>query len=96
MAKNLFRKAKPMASFMFCLDRAELSGATGCGRRFRRRQGHQVAPEPDRDHPFGDLLRVQESVLLQNFGKWGTALAGKARGEDAGAWLKARLARMAG
>jgi DNA polymerase IV len=36
---------------------------------------------------IGDLLRVEESVLEQNFGKWGPALAGKARGEDAGAWF---------
>src|SRR5215467_2264901 len=27
---------------------------------------------------IGDLLRVQESVLEENFGKWGQALAGKA------------------
>src|SRR5579872_4363750 len=36
---------------------------------------------------IGDLLRVEESVLRDNFGKWGPALAGKARGEDAGAWF---------
>ncbi|HEY6352506.1 MAG TPA: DNA polymerase IV [Candidatus Angelobacter sp.] len=37
---------------------------------------------------IGDLLRMQESVLEENFGKWGTALAGKARGEDAGGWFE--------
>jgi DNA polymerase-4 len=36
---------------------------------------------------IGDLLRVEESTLEKNFGKWGAALAGKARGEDAGAWF---------
>jgi len=36
---------------------------------------------------IGDLLQVEESVLEENFGKWGPALAGKARGEDAGAWF---------
>src|SRR6516164_116447 len=36
---------------------------------------------------IGDLLLAEESVLEQNFGKWGTALAGKARGEDDGAWF---------
>jgi DNA polymerase IV len=36
---------------------------------------------------IGDLLLADESVLEENFGKWGTALAGKARGEDAGAWF---------
>src|SRR5437764_582124 len=39
----------------------------------------------------GDLLRVEESVLEQNFGKWGVALAGKARGEDAGAWFEGEV-----
>lgn len=36
---------------------------------------------------IGDLLQVEESLLEENFGKWGPALAGKARGEDAGAWF---------
>src|SRR6516165_6046981 len=36
---------------------------------------------------IGDLLHIEESVLEENFGKWGPALAGKARGEDAGAWF---------
>ncbi|HEU4415246.1 MAG TPA: DNA polymerase IV [Candidatus Angelobacter sp.] len=37
---------------------------------------------------IGDLLKVDEGVLESNFGKWGSALAGKARGEDAGAWFE--------
>ena len=37
---------------------------------------------------IGDLLRVDAAVLEENFGKWGTALAGKARGEDAGGWFE--------
>lgn len=37
---------------------------------------------------IGDLLQFPESVLEENFGKWGTALAGKARGEDAGGWFE--------
>jgi DNA polymerase-4 len=37
---------------------------------------------------IGDLLRVEESVLEENFGKSGLALAGKARGEDAGGWFQ--------
>ncbi len=36
---------------------------------------------------IGDLLRVDAAVLEENFGKWGVALAGKARGEDAGGWF---------
>jgi DNA polymerase IV len=34
-----------------------------------------------------DLQRMSESALEECFGKWGTALIGKARGEDAGAWF---------
>jgi DNA polymerase-4 len=35
----------------------------------------------------GDLAHMDESFLEQRFGKWGLALAGKARGEDAGGWF---------
>ena len=31
--------------------------------------------------------RLDEDVLEERFGKWGLALAGKARGEDAGGWF---------
>jgi DNA polymerase-4 len=34
-----------------------------------------------------DLARFEESFLEERFGKWGLALAGKARGEDAGGWF---------
>lgn len=37
---------------------------------------------------IGDLLKVEEQILEENFGKWGPSLAGKARGEDAGAWFE--------
>src|SRR5262249_26078255 len=37
---------------------------------------------------IGDLLRVDEKTLEEVLGKWGLALAGKARGEDAGAWFE--------
>jgi DNA polymerase IV len=40
---------------------------------------------------IGDLLRVDASVLEENFGKWGAALAGKARGEDAGGWFEGEV-----
>ena len=40
---------------------------------------------------IGDLLRVEERTLEENFGKWGSALAGKARGEDAGAWFEGEV-----
>jgi len=35
----------------------------------------------------GDLTRLEEGELEERFGKWGLALAGKARGEDAGGWF---------
>jgi DNA polymerase-4 len=35
----------------------------------------------------GDLARYDEAFLDQHFGKWGLAMAGKARGEDAGGWF---------
>lgn len=35
----------------------------------------------------GDLTRLGERELEERFGKWGLALAGKARGEDAGGWF---------
>src|SRR5450432_3778285 len=35
----------------------------------------------------GDLARLEESDLADRFGKWGLALVGKARGEDAGGWF---------
>jgi DNA polymerase-4 len=39
----------------------------------------------------GDLARLEESELGQRFGKWGLALAGKARGEDAGGWFDSEV-----
>lgn len=39
----------------------------------------------------GDLARLGESELNERFGKWGLALAGKARGEDAGGWFDAEV-----
>jgi DNA polymerase-4 len=35
----------------------------------------------------GDVARSRDSFLEQNLGKWGLDLAGKARGQDAGAWF---------
>jgi DNA polymerase-4 len=37
---------------------------------------------------IGDLQRMEENLLEECFGKWGPALCGKARGEDAGAWFE--------
>jgi len=39
----------------------------------------------------GDLATLEESDLEERFGKWGLALAGKSRGEDAGGWFDAAV-----
>ena len=39
----------------------------------------------------GDLARLDEDFLEQRFGKWGLALAGKARGLDAGGWFDTEI-----
>src|SRR5581483_497242 len=38
---------------------------------------------------IGDLAKLDAAFLEERFGKWGLALAGKARGEDAGGWFDA-------
>jgi DNA polymerase-4 len=35
----------------------------------------------------GDLAKLEDAELENRFGKWGLALAGKSRGEDAGGWF---------
>jgi DNA polymerase-4 len=44
----------------------------------------------------GDLARLDEAFLEQRFGKWGLALAGKSRGEDAGGWYDSEIGEDAG
>jgi DNA polymerase-4 len=39
----------------------------------------------------GDLARLDEQFLAARFGKWGLALAGKARGADAGGWFDSEI-----
>jgi DNA polymerase-4 len=39
----------------------------------------------------GDLAKFEDTELERQFGKWGLALAGKARGEDAGAWFEGEI-----
>jgi len=39
----------------------------------------------------GDFARFETSFLEERFGKWGLALAGKARGEDAGGWFDSEV-----
>jgi DNA polymerase-4 len=40
---------------------------------------------------IGDVARKDEHFLDEHLGKWGVALAGKARGEDAGAWFAGEI-----
>jgi len=40
----------------------------------------------------GDLAKLEAGELEHRFGKWGLALAGKARGEDAGGWFDSEVA----
>ncbi len=40
----------------------------------------------------GDLAKLEEGDLEDRFGKWGLALAGKSRGEDAGGWFDTEVA----
>jgi DNA polymerase-4 len=39
----------------------------------------------------GDLAKFDDAELEERFGKWGVSLAGKARGEDAGAWFEGEI-----
>lgn len=40
---------------------------------------------------IGDLQKIADSALEESLGKWGLVLAGKARGEDAGAWFEGEV-----
>lgn len=40
---------------------------------------------------IGDLARLDERFLMDRFGKWGLALAGKAQGKDAGGWFDSEI-----
>ncbi len=42
-------------------------------------------------HRVGDLAALEEGYLAARFGRWGLALAGKARGADAGGWFDAEI-----
>ena len=39
----------------------------------------------------GDISKFDDSLLEERLGKWGLALAGKARGEDAGGWFQGEI-----
>ena len=42
-------------------------------------------------YKVGDLAKFEEAFLEERFGKWGLALAGKARGLDAGGWFDSEV-----
>jgi DNA polymerase-4 len=42
-------------------------------------------------HTISDLAAFDECELERELGKWGVALAGKARGQDAGAWFEGEI-----
>ncbi len=42
-------------------------------------------------HTIGQLQTLDAQFLSQRFGKWGLALTGKARGEDAGGWFEGEI-----
>lgn len=44
----------------------------------------------------GDLAALDEAFLTEEFGNWALALAGKARGEDAGGWFDAEIGEDSG
>jgi len=44
----------------------------------------------------GDIAKLEDSFLEHHLGKWGLALAGKARGEDAGAWFEGEIGEFEG
>lgn len=39
----------------------------------------------------GDVAKLEDRFLDEHLGKWGLALAGKARGQDAGAWFEGAI-----
>jgi DNA polymerase-4 len=40
---------------------------------------------------IGDLAKLADGYLEEQFGQWGTAMAAKARGEDAGGWFDTEI-----
>jgi len=93
VAKVSSAKAKPNgvlwavpgqeARFLAPLDVRDIPGVGAVTERNLHALGiHQVA----------DLGRFDDSFLEEHFGKWGLALAGKARGEDAGGWFDSEVA----
>jgi DNA polymerase IV len=70
------------AKFLAPLDVREIPGVG----KVMEQHLHQIGIKK-----VGDLAKLEESELEERFGKWGLALAGKARGEDAGGWFDSEV-----
>jgi len=70
------------AKFLAPLDVREIPGVGKVMERHLHTLGIQKV---------GDLAKLEEGELQARFGKWGLALAGKARGEDAGGWFDSEV-----
>jgi DNA polymerase-4 len=70
------------AKFLAPLDVREIPGVG----KVMERHLHEIGIKK-----VGDLACLEESELEQRFGKWGLALAGKSRGEDAGGWFDSEV-----
>src|SRR6201993_2690846 len=71
------------AKFLAPLDVREIPGVGKVMERHLHELGIQKV---------ADLARLEEGELEERFGKWGLALAGKARGQDAGGWFDSEVA----
>jgi DNA polymerase-4 len=70
------------ASFLGPLDVRKIPGIG----KVTEKQLHDIGVRKVRD-----LARLDDRFLERRFGKWGLAMAGKARGEDAGGWFDGEI-----
>lgn len=70
------------ASFLAPLDVRKIPGVGKVTERHLNESGVRKV---------GDLTRLDPAYLEKRFGKWGLALAGKARGADAGGWFEGEV-----
>jgi DNA polymerase-4 len=71
------------ASFLAPLDIRKIPGVGKVTERHLRAYGVRTA---------GELARLDPGFLEERFGRWGLALAAKARGADAGGWFEGEIA----
>lgn len=70
------------ANFLAPLDVGRIPGVGKVTRERLREMGIRKV---------GDLARLDSAFLERRFGKWGMALAGKAKGSDAGGWFDSEI-----